>query len=66
MCTIDYYGYGPTRECRQDCQPLYKYLPNQSCIEECPASVNASLNLYKDNTTFSCLQQCLPGWYADN
>lgn len=66
VCSPDYYAYQPTLECRQNCQPQFKYFDNQTCIVSCPATSNLSTNLYMDTTTYSCLNKCLPTWYADN
>lgn len=66
VCSPDYYAYLPTRECRLDCQPQFKFFPNQTCIVDCPTSSNSSLNLFMDTNTYSCLNKCLPTWYADN
>lgn len=66
VCTEDYYAYTPTLQCRQNCQPQYKYFKDQTCIPSCPVTDNLSTNLYRDNTTYSCRNKCLPTWYADN
>jgi hypothetical protein len=66
VCSPDYYAYTPTLQCRQNCQPQYKYYDNQTCIVSCPVTSNLSTNLYRDNTTYSCRNKCLPTWYADN
>ncbi len=66
ICSPDLYAYTPTLQCRQNCQPQYKYYVDQTCTVSCPASNNLSTNLYMDNNTYSCRNKCLPTWYADN
>lgn len=66
VCTPDYYAYTPTRQCRQDCQPQYKYFLDQTCIVSCPVTSDHSTNLYMDTNSYSCVNRCLPTWYADN
>lgn len=60
VCTADYYSFDTGRLCRQNCFPQYKYFENQSCIDVCPTTSNLSTNLYMDDTTYSCLSECLP------
>lgn len=66
QCTPDYYAYSPTNQCRQDCQPQYKYFVDQTCQVTCPVTSDPATNLYRDNTTYSCRNKCLPTMYADN
>jgi len=66
ICSPDYYTYLPTNRCVQDCQPQYKFFGNNTCLLSCPVTANLSTNLYMDTTTYSCINKCLPGWYADN
>ena len=65
-CSPDYFAYLPTKQCRQNCQPQFKYFPDQTCVPSCPISGNLSTNLYMDLASYSCVNVCLPGWFADN
>ena len=71
-CPSEFWASNMSRECVQDCEPMFADNYTKRCVWHCPSH----LMTYADNDTFRCVEECpddelidfvlVKGTYADD